>query len=809
MWLIRSLAPLLLLLLAPWRALAQGGATGEVSGTVVDKSTLAPLEGAHVVLRGRSDSTTVRSIAAAKDGSFTFVRGAPGTYVVECSVIAHASLRTPEFAVGPSGQRVDLHALALKPAALVLDEVEVHSERTLFRHDVDRRVYNVDHDLLAQSSSASELLQNIPSVQVDIDGNVSLRGSSDVLVLVNGRKSTLMGASRADVLQQLPASSIQKIEVITNPSAKYTAEGTSGIINIVTAKGAGAGLHGDVTGHLGALGRHNESASFGFHPGALELFGNLSHRDDRRNRQGTDVRELPDTSATRGYREDNVIAMRPLVNMGTLGLTWKPDGKNTFELSGDYFRRRPTREGLSTIVTSGADGTVLTDHDRLQDGFELEREEGLTGAIEHEFAKEDHTLRIEANLSDDPQSEVAHFTEHWRMPSQPDPASDVALQQSERMRHVTLDYSDPLDGRSKFEAGYALELHHQDIRSVADSLDAAHGALLPDPTRTYRFRLDQAIQAAYGTYQRSFGALSVLAGLRAEFTHVASDLVTGASPFSDDYAGLYPTLHLTWEASAHGQYQLNYSRRIRRPESDDLNPFPEYTDPYNIDSGNPRLRPESIHSVEFGYRLNGDHFSISPTIYVRDRHDGFTRVTRAIDDSTFLRTTVNLASDRSAGFEPVFTLSLGKRLQSNVNTNVFWEQIDASNLGYAGTRSVVSWSGTINVTLTPRTGSMLETNLIYRSARLTPQGDGRASLMVNVGARQNVWHDRISLTLAVSDLLKTQRQESVLDVAGILQDVTTKRDAQVVYAGVTYHYGRPPKGEPEKKDKAIQYEDAP
>src|SRR2546427_3073898 len=269
-------------------------------------------------------------------------------------------------------------------------------------------------------------------------------------------------------------------------------------------------------------------------------------------------------------------------------------------------------------------------------------------------------------------------------------------------------------------------------------MDVVQQTFLPNPAKTYRFRLDQAIQAIYGTYERALGKLSALGGLRAEYATVASDLVSGGTGFTDRYAGLYPTLHLNYNASTRGELQLSYSRRIRRPESDDLNPFPEFTDPYNMEAGNPRLRPESIHSLELGYRLRGEHFSFVPSIYYRYKTDGFTRVTKALTDSTFLRTMANLASDQSAGLEPVLTLSVGRVLQANLNTNVFYQRIDASNLGYTGMKSVVSWSGTGNANVTPWPATVLEVSANYRSARLTPQGDAHPSFMLNAGARQNL-----------------------------------------------------------------------
>jgi outer membrane receptor protein involved in Fe transport len=798
-------AVLVLLLLHPGLAHAQAHGEGAVTGLVTEASTHAPLEGANVVLRSRADSTRVVGTTTAADGRFAFAHVPLGAYVVECGLIGHVGFRSPVFVLGEANPRMALRTVNLKPSVLVLDELVVSSERSLFNHSIDRRVYNVTHDLMAKSSTASDLLQNIPSVQVDLDGNVSLRGSPDVVILVNGKKSPLMGRSRADVLQQLPAAGIEKIEVITNPSARFTPEGTSGIINLVMKKGVGTGVSGDATGHLGAAGRHNENLTFGCHPGKLDLFGSYSYRSDQRRRLGTDDRILAGSGAARSYREDNQVLMRPRVHMGTAGLTYHPTPKDALDLSADYFRRRPSREGISTIVSRGPGDAILTDVDRLQTGYELESETNVSAAFQHDFPKEDRQLRVEASASDAPQTEAAHFVEHWRAPSQPDPASDILLRQSERQGHLTLDYSGPVDEESKLEAGYALELHRQDIRSDADSLDVVRQVPLPDPGKTYRFRLDQAIHSVYGTYERALGRFSVLGGLRAEYATVASDLVSGGTGFTDRYAGLYPTLHLNYKASAQGEVQLSYSRRIRRPESDDLNPFPEFTDPYNMDAGNPRLRPESTHSLELGYQMRGAHFSFVPSIYYRQKTDGFTRVTRPLTDSTFVRTMANLASDRSAGFEPVVTLTAGRGLQANLNANVFYEQIDASNLGYAGRKSVVSWSGTGNVNLTPWPATMFEASANYRSARLTPQGEARPSFVLNVGARRNLCRDRISLTLAVSDLLKTQRQETELDVAGIRQRVTNRRDSRIIYAGLTYHYGRPEK----KKDRPLQYEDQP
>jgi outer membrane receptor protein involved in Fe transport len=797
------LALLLLLVARPLHA--QSPASGSVTGVVRDSSTRAPLENVTVALRDRAESARVMQVLTGADGAFRFAHVPPSTYDVVGSLVGHRPFRTAPFSLTEAVPGIVLPPIMLRPTALVLREVEVSANRNLVASGLDRRVYQVDHDVVAKSSTASELLQNIPSVQVDIDGNVSLRGSPDVTILVNGRKSTLMGSSRAEVLQQLPAAGIERIEVITNPSAKFTPEGTSGVINIVTKKTSGGGWNSDVTGHVGEAGRNNENVTLGAHPGNLDLFGSYSFREDLRHRDGTDAREL--LSSETSYREANHLVTRPTVHLANGALTWRPTKADEIEWTATYFHRRPARDGVSTIVTRDAGGSVLTDEDRAQSGFELEPYAGMTAAIQHDFAQPDRQLRMEVEGSNNLQTETVHFAELWRVPVQPGGASDVVLRQLERLGHVTLDYTSPLGDGAKLETGYALELHRQDIRSTADSLDASSRSLAPDPTRTYRFRLDQAIHAAYATYQRPVAGFDVLAGLRGEYANVSSDLVTGGVGFQDTYASLYPTLHVGHQLGARTELRASYSRRIRRPESDDLNPFPEYTDPYNIDAGNPRLKPESIHSFELGCQLRTEHVTFSPSLYYRLRTDGFTRVTTVLGDSTFLRTMANLARDRSAGLEPVVTFTGGRWLQANLNANVFYEQIDASNLGFTGMRSVVSWSGTGNTTFTPGTRTTLELNATYRSVRLTPQGSSRPSFVLNLGARRACWGDRLSITLAVSDLLKTQVQETDLDVDDVHQRVTNHRDARVAYLGATWHYGRT---EPKKdKDHPIEYEDQP
>ena len=381
-------------------------------------------------------------------------------------------------------------------SAFALDEVVVTSEKKLFNYEIDRKVYNVDQDMMSRSGSASEILQNIPSVQVDINGNVSLRGSPNVLIMVNGKLSPVMRRSSADVLQQMPASSIEKIEVITNPSARFTPEGTSGIINIVMKKDTGSGINGSVTAHVGEAGRHNENLTFNYNPSKYNLYGSYGFRHDRRTFSGTDLRQATGAAqAWSSYRGTERLSFHPDVQMGSLGLNYHLGESNTFELSGEYFRRRPFRDGISTIVERDSNSAIILDYSRLESGYEKESERGMTAAFEHDFAKEDHNLRIEGTLTDSPELEFADYTNVYRTAAEPPPFDNSRSDQGEQEGQLAVDYTNPLSEGSKLEAGYAGDLTRIDADVRAEYFDAGQQKYVVYPGRTYHFKVGQMVHA--------------------------------------------------------------------------------------------------------------------------------------------------------------------------------------------------------------------------------------------------------------------------------------------------------------------------
>jgi outer membrane receptor protein involved in Fe transport len=324
-----------------------------------------------------------------------------------------------------------------------------------------------------------------------------------------------------------------------------------------------------------------------------------------------------------------------------------------------------------------------------------------------------------------------------------------------------------------------------------------------DIFKTNLFLYKESIQAVYLTYEKSFKAFGFSAGVRAEQVNIKGNLVTIDSLIQNNYFKLYPTLHLSYEIDDDNELQLNYSRRINRPDPDELNPFPEYRDPRNLRAGNPKLLPEMINSVEFGYKWKNKNYSFVPSIYYRYRTNGFTEVIKPINDSTLLITTENLSNDQSAGLELIFSAKAAKIFTGNISSNIFYNQIDASNLGYAQKKSIVSFSTNINTTFTVTKTTMVQVSGNYRSARLTPQGKQYARFVANMGLRQDMLKKKMALTLTLSDIFASGKDKRDFNTTYLNQTAVGTRDVQIFYIGFSYRFGKTPK---QSKEQKLQFE---
>ncbi len=766
---------------------------GTITGTITDNVSKQPLEFANVVLIKTQDSSTYANVVTGKKGKFLIEAVAIGNYIIKYSSIGYANNKTAPFVISAQQKNYNVGALQLVSESKKLDEVTVTSTKSLLNTSIDRKTYNVSQDIMATTGSASDVLKNVPSVEVDIDGQVSLRGSSDVMILINGRPSPLMGKSRAEALQQLPANSIDRIEVITNPSARYKPDGTSGIINIVMKKNIKGGWNGNITANAGNRDRFNSSVNLNYKPGKLNIFVNYNYRKDTRLRMNNIMRSYFDTTTTaiKSYYTENSNALAPTQSHNaTIGADYNPNKNNNLGISFNYRNREQIAQSTASKFYYDQSNTVTSNYDRLRYDPELQKEVNGTAYWEHNFKGEDHTIRIEFNASKTNEKEDNHYTNNYYYPSKSVTYDNTLIKQGDNQQQLTIDYSKPIGEDAKLEAGYAGSFTQQDFDFYGEYYDAATAKFIADKIKTNRFLYKETIHAGYITYQKSLKKFGYSVGLRLEEALINGLQVTKDSTIKNDYFKIYPTVHLSYKLKGNTELQLNYSRRVHRPEGDDINPFPEYQDPYNVRAGNPKLLPEIIHSVEFGYKWQNKNFSFIPSLYYRYKQNGFTQITVPLNDSVLLTTQQNLSNDQAAGLELIFSAKAGSFFTANLSNNFFYNKIDASGLGYIGTKAIISMSINFNSSFAITKTTMLQLSSNYRSARLTPQGKNYPTFVVNTGIRQDLFKKKLSVTLTASDLFQTLKQKSELTSTYLHQVAIGTRDARIMYVGVSYRFGK-------------------
>ena len=699
------------------------------------------------------------------------------------------------FAQSPDTSQVKVSTKTLKA-------VEILDRRSTFVNSIDRKIYNVGEDLMSKTGSVSELLQNVPSVQVDLEGNISLRGSSDVMVLINGKPSALMGANRAAVLQQMPANTIEKIEVITNPSAKYKPDGTSGIINIVLKKNKTLGFNGSVTLNAGNDNRYNGNIMLNYNPGKLNLFASYSLRQDDRLRYGDTYRKRTDliTDSLSYYKLHSTDHSRPISHILQAGVEYKLDDHTRIGTSGSFNYRDMIRRAVDTNSFMDSEETVTRKYDRSWRDPEYEKDLEFNAFLQHTFSKEGHELNFDFTSSRSMEQEDNHFTNTYYIPVGNSTYDNTLIKQGGDESQFTAEYINPISEDISFEAGYILESRTADMDFYGEKLIS--NVWEADVEKTNRFKFNEQIHVLYSTYSQQIGDFGFLAGLRAEEALVNTDQVTINVKNHNQYFRLYPSIHTSYKLSENHELQFNYSHRIRRPEGDEMNPFPEYRDPYNLRIGNPGLKPADIHSIEFGYQYKKNNTTFLTTAYYRSTYNGFTEITRFINDSIKLSTSENLAKSSSAGLEVILSTKFGNFATMNLGTNAFYQTIDASSLGYSSNKSTVSWSANMSTGLNLTKSTVMQITSSYSALRLTPQGQQLPTFVLNTGLKQELFNRKATVLLTVSDLFNSMKGRSIIDIPELYESSVRSRSARMIYLGFTYTFGN----EKKEKENVIKFD---
>jgi outer membrane receptor protein involved in Fe transport len=680
---------------------------------------------------------------------------------------------------------------AAKPAENTVGEVRVEGTAPPVRTSIDRRSYSVANDLQATTGSISDALRNVPSVEVDVNGNVSLRGDSNVTILVDGKPSgAFKGEGKGQALQSLGADRIERVEVITNPSAAFNPEGSAGIINLITKKTAGGvGYTGSVRVNVGSAGRQNVSASGSNKIGKVTLSGDLHLRHESQTQDGRDARATLDP-ATGGFRRSvqatHGTGAVDIVNLRG-GLDYDPDPRTRISVELDY--RGFDFKVRNPIVFNevSPSGVLVRSYDRIGPFTQTRPYLELTVSYRKKWGP-DHELFASFSRERVKEDRDRPITVINRLPVPGQTFENLVFDGLYWGSDGKVDYSQPF-GETKLKVGYAYERIDNDYDNRGFRGAMAETAT-PDASLTNLFLFDQTVHGVYATAERPVGGkFTALAGLRVESTEIDIDQATQAITASNDYVRAYPSLHLRYELSDTQQLSASYSRRIARPQPSDYNPFRIYSDPKNFRQGNPALKPTTTDSFEAGYQFRKQGQIYLATGYYREVHDAVNDVTQDLGDNVFLTTRQNVGQSRSAGLELVANGRFTRKLTYNVSGNAFWSEIDGTGLGFgAGKRDAVTATGRANLNWQLTDKDFLQVNGFLNGKRLTPQGYVQPTGMLNMGYRHK-FSDKLSGVITAQDVLSTFQQKTVIDTPALKAVQRFEPRIRGVYLGLTYTFG--------------------
>lgn len=779
-----------------------GGPGGErpaicsVTGRVVDSETTDGISFASVALISVRDSSIVAGQLADESGVFSLSELPFGRYILQVNFMGYASYNSDPIALSPrTTTAYDAGTIALQIRINELEEAVVVEEASSLEMLIDRRVFKVGNDLSAAGGTASELLVNVPSVAVDIDGNVSLRGSSQVQILIDGRPSGLTGAAQNAFLEQIPASSIDRVEVITNPSAKYDPDGMAGILNIVLKKNKLQGFHGQAQATPGTGGNHNASLSLNYKNEKFSVFSSASWNQRDLFRLGETHRELTgaDSSSVTDQVRDG-SQLRSSLN-GRIGMEWYPSKSEVFAWNvnvNQNVRDNFTLLGNNEAWSTGT--TYLTD--RMSEETSGGQGWDLDGSYRKEFNSNPRHFLFAQIRHSNSSSRSDEFIEDRSLNTDAF-ALDTNIQVNNNTRTVAqLDFEMPLANDGKWEWGWKSNLSQKEDQFeflTADTAVWTAGVLVPvNPVAaSFDFNYREDVHAVYSTLGRKFGVYGVQAGLRAEQVFTEANW-EGDQRFTNDYFSLYPSFNFSKQRNDEVSWIASYSRRVNRPRGRSVSPFVDDSDSRNIRRGNPELRPEYTNSMEIGHQWSRGRASLTTSLFWKITNDIIQRYSSI--DATGIRTSswINQGQRQNEGLEVIVMAPLPSRGQARLTASVYHLQNDVGDVEFAN--DATGWSYNLNFFANQSWGAdrqwKWQVNGMYRGPAVTPQGRFNGYAFMDANIQHTLLDGNLTLALRLSDVFDTREWSYLSDFANLYQENRFKRESRNFYLTATWKIGK-------------------
>ena len=732
-----------------------------ISGKIIDSDFNTPLEYATISIYDSKKQNLINGVISDNSGFFS-IELTKGLYDLKIEYISFETKTLEKIDVQNS---IDLGIISLSINENLLDEIEVIGEKTEIEIKLDKTVYNIGKDLTLKGSSVSDVLDNLPSLEVDIDGNVSLRGNQSVRILINGKPSGLVGISSNDALKQFPSESVEKVEVITSPSARYNAEGTAGIINIVLRKNKLAGLNGSASLNLGDPRRVGISTNLNFRTKKISLFGNIGDNS---------------TKYINGFKNETEYFTAREKNNFLYENGERNSERNSNYYNGgiEYFFNEKT-SFVASFVNNSSDGLTNTSNlidqtfdninslsERLEDENEIDENKEFSFNFSKKFNDKGHELTIDYQKEKSFEIESSSILNSKLKPIYERYLSEkITTDENQNSELYKIDYVLPIGEEGQFEAGFRRSNQHQKIDYLVEKEDNL-GNYISDNNLSNTLLYNEKVNAYYTQYGNKKNNFSFLLGLRFEESITNVTQVVNGDNTKKKYNDLFPTLNLALELKEDETITLGYNRRIRRARSYFINPFPSRSSITNIFQGNPNIEPTYSNGIDLGYLKRFSQTTINGSIYFRKSTGEFTFITESTGESVLVngnlvpvirRTPINLASNSQTGVEFNVNYTQSKLWRVRGNINFFESDLKGEYNGVVYDSKNFSWSGGLNNYLKIFSSVDWQTSLSYRAPQKTAVSNRKARISSNTALSRDLMKDKLTLTFKVNDIFETQK----------------------------------------------------
>lgn len=759
-------------------------ARGVVKGVVIDASSSKPMEFVNVALYSKKDSVLLTGTITNKQGEFSITPVKRGNYYLEINFIGFKKKTVSDIFVNKEQPVVDVGRQTLQPSNTELEGVEIVAEEQRVEYKIDRKIVNVSQDLNSRGGTAVDVLENTPSVEVDIEGNVSLRGSSSFTVLIDGKPTTLDGN---DILKQLPASSIQQIEIITNPSVKYDPEGGSGIINIVMKKRKRQGFNGIV--NLNAGNENTYGGDFLLNYRAKKTNYYIGAEYNNRNYPGKaemlretygDTTYFVEADRDRLWRRDGLSAQA--------GMDYYITDDQTLSLStrlGEYgfgFELNSQTKAYTEPATSTTYTTDESTFDRTGRFWEAN--------LNYDYKLDNKGQKLELSgfysYHDDDEK---NFQQTRITDSNFDPidnnSNEVISSEKEtsyRMR-FNADYTLPIRKTSKLEVGAQSKIRQEEINYTLDTYNPAGGGVDQSEFSSRNFNFRQNVHSAYAIFSKEFSFISMKAGLRAEYTDRELSNTDSSETYGINRIDLFPSLHLSKKFNEKNQMMASYSRRINRPRGWYLDPFLSYADQYTLRKGNPDLEPEYTDSYEITYLRYFKKGFLSFETFFRQTNNRIERTAQLYNQDILAMTFINADRDQAFGSELMFNSKLTKWMKINTSGSLYNYKVIQEG---EDDRQDLSWSLRGNATFNITKSTRLQLSAFYNGPSITSTGSRGDFFMTSMALRQDLFNDKMNLVFRVRDIFLTRGHDNITDQPTYYVNMEHKPSASMISLSLSY-----------------------